>query len=183
LAKQAFKDHQTDFINALINEMQARNLDGIDVDLEGNDQYEADKGAFVAFVKELARRAHLLNKIVTVDSFPWKWNAPNWNWWPALFPLVDGITSMGYAELGKNASSWQKYLVQKNRAGRYSAKLQIGVPADETTWLGNTTLQQLQWFRTAEAGRVGISIWDAQFPAASWKSAPVWQVLKTVRLN
>ena len=36
------------------------------------------------------------DKIVTVDSFPAQWNAPNWNWWAALFPLcrrhqLDGL--------------------------------------------------------------------------------------------
>lgn len=172
------------FIDALIAQMQALNLDGIDIDLEGaGNEYPADKAAYVAFVRELARRVHLLGKIVTVDSFHYIYNAPNQNWWAALFPYVDGINSMGYEDLGRNAPTWQSYLAQKNRAGVYSAKLQIGIPSYLPTWQGNTTLQQTNWFRSAQAGRVGIAIWDAQFTDVTWKSAPVWNVLRLVRQN
>ena len=170
------------FIGALIAQMQALKLDGIDVDLEGaGGEYPADKANYVAFVRELARRVHLLGKIVPVDSFPAQWNAPNWNWWAALFPHVDAINSMGYEELGRNGAGWQSYVAQKSKAGAHSAKLNIGIPSYLPSWLGNTTLQQVQWFRTTQAGRVGIAIWDAQFPDASWKSAPVWNNLRYIR--
>ncbi len=184
LAKAGFNaTNRTNFINALIAEMQARGLDGIDADLEGLGDFEADKPAYVAFVRELARRVHLLGKIVTVDSFHYIYNAPNQNWWAALFPYVDGINSMGYEDLGRNAPTWQRYSSQKTRAGAYSAKLQIGIPSYLPTWQGNTTLQQTNWFRSAQAGRVGVAIWDAQLTDASWKSAPVWQVLRAIRQN
>jgi len=169
------------FAAALVAEMQARGLDGIDVDLEGAAaDFEADKPAYIAFIRELARQVHLKGKIITVDSFPYQWNAPNWNWWAALFPLVDGINSMGYEDLGRNASGWQGYLTQKNKAGIHSHKLQIGIPSYLPTWQSNTTLEQVQWFRTAQAQRVGVAIWDGQFPDSSWNSAPVWQQLRAI---
>jgi hypothetical protein len=186
LAKQGFKVHREKFIAALIAEMQAQKLDGIDLDLEGPaGNFDADKPAYVAFVKELANRVHALHKTLTVDSFPWKWNAPNWNWWAALFPSVDAINSMGYDDLGRNPvpdEGWRRYSTQKSKAGvNYSAKLNIGIPSYKDSWQGDITLDQVKWFRTTAAGRVGIAIWDAQFPDASWKSAPVWANLRAIR--
>jgi hypothetical protein len=185
LAKQGFKAHREKFIAALVAEMQKFDLDGIDVDLEGPaGNFEADKTAYVAFAKELSSRVHKLGKIVTVDSFPWKWNAPNWNWWAALFPYVDAINSMGYDDLGKNPvpdEGWRRYSTQKSKAGLYSTKLNIGIPSYKASWQGNATVDQVKWFRTAAAGRVGVAIWDAQFSDASWKSAPVWANLRAIR--
>ncbi len=183
LAQAVIKaSNRTKFIDALIAQMQALKLDGIDIDLEGpNNEHPADKAAFVAFIKELGQRVHLLNKMLTVDSFPIKWNAPNWTWWEALFPNVDAINSMGYEELGINAAGSLRYVAQAGHAGAYAAKLNIGIPSYLPSWLGNTTLEQIQWFRTAQAGRVGIAIWDAQFPDASWKSLPVWNNLSYIR--
>jgi hypothetical protein len=45
LAKNAFITNREKFITALVTQMQARGLDGIDVDLEGVGDFEADKAA------------------------------------------------------------------------------------------------------------------------------------------
>ena len=185
LAQAAIKpQNQTKFINALLQQVTALGLDGIDIDLEGPaNEHPADKAHYVAFVRELARRAHLLNKTVTVDTFPYIWNAPNQTWWASFFPHADGINSMGYQDLGRRAPTWQKYLSQKNQAGAHSAKLQIGLPTHLASWQGNTTLEQVQWFRSAAAGRVGIAIWDARFSDPSWRTAAVWRALALIRAN
>ena len=188
LAKAAFATHQAAFISALIGQMQARGLDGIDVDLEGPaGNFEADKPAYVAFIKELARRVHLLGKQVTLDSFHYIYNAPNQNWWATLLPLVDGLTSMGYEDLARNAPEvYFRYLSQKTKAGALSRKLMIGMPSYLSSWKGNTALQQAQWFMLPAAGRVGIGIWDAQdndpVPSA-WRSAAVWKAIRAVRID
>lgn len=178
--------NRTKFVNAIMAQVAAHGLDGVDVDLEGSGgEYPADKANYVALVRLLSQRLHASNKVLTVDTFPWKWNAPNWNWWAALFPYVDGLNSMGYQDLGRNpqtpAEPWRYYSQQKAKAGSYANKLLIGIPADRADWLGHTTLDQVKWFRTTGAGRVGIAIWDAQFPHDSWKSAPVWNQLRAIR--
>lgn len=183
LAQAGFRDHPVKFAKALVAEMQARKLDGVDVDLEGVGDFEADKKPYVSFVKELAGRVHAKGKIVTVDSFPYIWNAPNQNWWASLFKHADGINSMGYEDLGRNAPSWQSYAYQKSKAGRHASKLQIGLPTYKSEWQGDTTLDQLKWFQTGSAGRVGIALWDAQLQDPSWQTKPVWKVLKSVRNN
>lgn len=181
LAKAAFTTGKTAFINNLIEKMNAFGFDGIDVDLEGVGDLNGDKNAYVSFIQALAQRVHLENKTLTIDSFHYIYNAPNQTWWAALFPLVDGINSMGYEDLGRNAPNWQKYLSQKQTAGAYSAKLQIGLPSYLPAWQGDTTLQQILWFKASQAGRVGIAIWDAQFQDSSWATKSVWQYLRLIR--
>jgi hypothetical protein len=183
LAKAAFTTGKTAFVNNLIDKMNAFGFDGIDVDLEGIGDLNGDKDAYVSFIQALAERVHVAGKTLTIDSFHYIYNAPNQDWWAALFPLVDGINSMGYEDLGRNAPTWQKYLAQKQKAGAYSAKLQIGLPTHLPEWQGNTTLQQVQWFKTTQAGRVGIAIWDAQFQHPSWATKSVWSYLRLVRLQ
>jgi hypothetical protein len=185
LAKNAFKTNRGKFINALIAEMQARNLDGIDVDLEGldtdNPGIHGDKGAYVTFIRDLSQRVHARNKQITLDTFHYIYNGPNQNWWASLFPLVDGITSMGYADLGRNAPTWQSYAAQKAKARQHSAKLLIGAPSDVSSWQGNNALTHAKWFNLPAAGRTGVSIWDARNLGSAWRSQAVWQELKQVR--
>lgn len=185
LARNAFVNNRTKFINELVAEMQKFRLDGIDVDLEGPDylypNVHNDKGVYITFIRALATRVHAVGKVITLDSFPYQWNGPNWSWWPALFPLVDGITSMGYAEIGRNAATWAKYAAQKAHASTNSAKLMLGVPSDVNAWQGNTALDQVKWFRTAGAGRVGVAIWDVRNLGAAWRRLDIWSELRAIR--
>ena len=175
LAQAGFAEHREEFVRALVAETERLKLDSIDVDLEGNGEFDASKEAYVAFVRELATRLHALGKQITVDSFAYKWNAPNQTWWPELFPLVDGINSMGYAEIGANAPDWHAYAAQKSAAGTNAAKLLLGIPADKPDWLGNTAAEQLDWI--ARDPSVGVARWDAQFGAPFWKTPAAWQSL------
>ncbi len=129
----------------------------------------------------LSRKVHAKGKVVTLDSFPYIWNAPNSTWWADLFPLVDGLTSMGYNDLGRNAPTWQAYAAQKAMAGANAHKLLIGMPSYFDTWQGDTAAAQAHWFLLAAAGDVGIGIWDAQNQAAAWRTGAVWQRIKAVR--
>ena len=191
LAKNAFQANRKKFVNALVREMQRLRLHGIDVDLEGLDTdypaIQGDKTAYVRFIKDLAPRVHAREKQITLDTFHYIDTGPTQNWWAALFPHVDGITSMGYGDLGRNAPDWQSYAAQKTKAGRHSAKLLIGMPSDVSTWQGNTATEQAAWFLTQAAGRTGVAIWDARFldspenPVPEWQAAPVWKRLQAVR--
>jgi hypothetical protein len=185
LAKAAFADNRDAFVNALIKEMNRLGLDGVDIDLEGNDpptptdQLNLDKPAYVAFVKALHAKLHKVGKQVTVDSFSDQWNAPNWTWWATLFPYVDGLTSMGYDEIGMNAAGSAKYSNQIAHAGTNSAKLMLGMPSWVDNWQGNNAVAQTNWLLTHK--NVGVSIWDAEFTAGAWQSAPAWQNLQKLR--
>jgi hypothetical protein len=159
--------------------MERLDLDGIDIDLEGPGSFDADQEPFVAFMTELSKALHTRGKQLTVDSFCYIWNAPNQSWWPALFPLVDALASMGYQDSGVNAPEWRAYAAQKKAAGSSSAKLQIGMPSHRGQWQGNTALEQIAW--VGKDATVGIAIWDAQLSAPAWRTPQVWQALQQIR--
>ena len=180
LARAGFMEHPDDFAKALIAEMDRYKLDGIDMDLEGNDTYAEDKAPFVAFMTTLSKALRARNKHLTVDTFSaMQWNAPNQSWWPELFPLVDALTTMGYDDSGITAPDWRSYAAQKKTAGAYAAKLQIGIPSDKDMWRGNTAQEQIDWLR--KDGSMGIGIWDAQLPSSAWKNASIWQAVGEIR--
>jgi hypothetical protein len=182
LAKGAFGDNRAAFVEALVAEMQALGLDGIDIDLEGAgmDPTAEDKAAYLAFIKALRKRLRPLGKELVVDSFSYVWNAPNTTWWPDLLPLVDGLVSMGYQETGRGAPGWQSYAWQRKAAGSHADKLLLGMPSDREAWLGKTAVQQIAWAMPVER-KVGIAVWDAQNPSAAWRTRAVWKRLKAIR--
>lgn len=178
LARTALVDHRDQFATALVAEAKRLDLDGIDIDLEGNGSLDADKTAFVAFIKTLSERAHTAGLELTVDTFAYIWNAPNQTWWKDLLPLVDGLTSMGYAETGASAKAWRAFAAQKAAAGEHAAKLMIGVPSDKAEWQGAKALTHLRWLR--ENG-VGVALWDAQLDDTTWRTREVWSTLREIR--
>jgi hypothetical protein len=179
LAKAAFADHRAEFVRNLVTEMERWQLDGIDIDLEGPGSHDEDKAAFLAFMQELSKELRSRKKHLTVDTFAYKWNAPNQTWWPELFPLVDAIASMGYEETGALGPEWRSYADQRKAAGEFAARLQLGMPSSKSQWRGNTNLEQLKW--VAQDAQVGVAIWDAQLRAPEWRAPEVWQVLRGIR--
>jgi hypothetical protein len=179
LARAGFAGHPKEFADNLIAEMERLGLDGVDLDLEGNGDFEKDKEAYVRFVGELSRRLRQQGKQLTVDSFSYKWNAPNQGWWKDLLPLVDGLTTMGYEEIGAHASEWRAYEAQCAASGPDAAKLMIGMPTDKSRWQGGEALDHLKWVR--EEGRVGVALWDAQLPSPAWRTKEMWAILGSIR--
>ncbi len=115
------------FIQALVSETVRLKLGGVDIDFEGKGKCEDDKKAFVKFIMELSIALKAKGKELTVDSFAYKWNAPNQGWWKLLLPYVDALHVMGYSETGSKSTSWRSYDFLKAAAGKYSSKLLIGV--------------------------------------------------------
>jgi hypothetical protein len=184
LATNAFDKNKTKFVNALIAEMKRMKLDGIDVDLEGPGVEANDhQVAYLNFIKALSKKVRALDKVLTIDSFHYIYNAPNQTWWSSLFPHVDAITSMGYDDLGIHGSGYQAYDFQKQAAGRNVAKLLIGTPSFSAHWLGDDAQVQVNWF--LHAGKVGMGIWDAQMGSqvgvTAWQTRGIWNVLKKIR--
>jgi hypothetical protein len=179
LAKAAFADHRTEFVRSLVAETERLGLDGVDVDLEGPGSFDADKPAYLAFMRELSGELRARKMHLTVDTFAYKWNAPNQTWWAELFPLVDAVASMGYDETGATAPDWRSYADQKKAAGPHAARLQLGMPSDKDRWRGNTNLEHLQW--VGRDPEVGVAIWDAQLPSPEWRTPEVWRTLREIR--
>jgi hypothetical protein len=174
-AVRSFRDNRDAFAAHLLSEVARRNLDGVDLDLEGIvDATAEEQAAYKQLVQLLADGLHPLGKVLTVDSFHGQWNAPNWNWWPDLLPLVDGITSMGYEQSGMDVD----YQTLVDHAALAPHKLMIGVPSYQGNWQGRSVTEQLGWL--IQQGQVGTSIWDASMMAAEWRQRSVWEQLRTI---
>jgi hypothetical protein len=175
-AKRAFKDNREAFAAHLVSQVTSRDFDGVDLDLEGIIEATADdQESYLAFVQTLSNALHPLGKVLTLDSFHGPWNAPNWNWWPDLLPMVDGITSMGYEQSGMGVD----YQELVDHAAVAPRKLMIGVPSYEGTWLGHSVSEQLGWI--LQQGQVGTAIWDASLRAAEWRQRGVWEQLESIK--
>lgn len=179
LARAGFAGNPDKFIEALMAEVDRLQLDGVDIDLEGNGSFDADKEVFIAFMRKLSQRLHAQGKHLTVDTFSYKWNAPNQTWWKDLLPHVDGLTTMGYEEIGAKAPEWRSYAFQKAAAGEHASKLMIGLPSGRNEWRGNDVMEHLQWLQAD--GQAGVSFWDAQVQGAAWQKPAVWQALGDIR--
>jgi hypothetical protein len=186
LARQAFGPGRKAFVSALLEEIQARRLDGIDVDLEATEitGTEEDRRNFAAFIRELGAELKARDKDLIVDSFSYIWNAPNIDWWPDLFPHVTGIVSMGYADIGRappdGSGLWQSYAWQRAAAGEWAERLLLGMPSWVDTWQGDTAAAQIDW-ALPKKRKVGVAIWDAQMSSPGWQVEPVWQRLRELR--
>jgi hypothetical protein len=175
-AQRSFKDNGPAVAASIVSEIAKRDFDGVDIDFEGIVEPTAeDQTAYTQLAKNLAAALHPLGKVVTIDSFYAQYNAPNWNWWPDLLPVVDGITSMGYEKSGLSAD----YQALTDHAMPSPEKLTLGVPSTQDTWLGNTVNEQLAWI--IKQGQIGVGIWDASFHTAGWQTQDTWAQLKAIK--
>jgi hypothetical protein len=182
-AVSAFAAHPEQFATSLLDEMERLGLDGIDLDLEGNGALEGDRETYLKFVQQLSPRLRAKGKRLTLDSFAYVWNAPNQNWWKPLFPLVDGINSMGYEEIGAGAGAgddaWRSFAFQEDASGSDVGKLMLGMPANKDEWRGKTALEHLRWLR--DRGHAGMSLWDSQLDAPAWRTHDAWSTVTEIR--
>jgi hypothetical protein len=181
LARTGFATHSMKFTEALLAEVDRLQLDGVDIDLEGTGStFEEDKEAYLAFIHGLSTRLHAQGRHLTMDTFSYKWNAPNQTWWKDRLPHVDGLTTMGYEQIGAEAADWRSYTFQKTAAtGKYASKLMMGLPSGRAEWQGNHLMEHLQWLKAD--GQVGVSFWDAQLRAEAWRTPEVWKLLQEIR--
>jgi hypothetical protein len=176
LAKNAFANNKTAFVNALVAECTRLNLDGVDIDLEGPGSYEGDRTAYESFCTDLKKA--LGTKVLTIETFAAQYNAPNWNWWPGLInnSKIDGIGCMGYNETGSNGGI--TYASEKQHCVD-PTKFMMGMLGSAGSWLGNTASQHIDWILNNGAG-MGVGIWDANL-GGSWQTAEIWNKMKTLK--
>ena len=179
LAKTAFDTHRERLVEALVSETVRLKLDGVDVDFEGKGKLEGDRKAFVQFIKELSERLHAEGKELTIDTFAYKWNAPNQGWWAALLPHIDGLHVMGYSETGVGAADWRSYDFIKAAAGDHSSKLLLGVASNAAKWQKKPAREHLAWIY-ADAS-IGLAIWDARLRAPAWRSKEMWRAVAKIK--
>ena len=179
LAKNAFSSHRKQFIQSLVAETVRLKLDGVDIDFEGKGKLEIDKKAFVRFIMELSFALKAKGMELTVDSFAYKWNAPNQGWWKWLLPYVDALHVMGYSQTGSKSTSWRSYDFLKAAAGKYSSKLLIGVPSHTSNWEKASVREHLAWI--AKDPSVGLAIWDAQLKDSKWRTKEIWQMISRIK--
>lgn len=179
LARSAFATNRTKFVNALVNETVRLKLGGVDIDFEGKEERDGSKPAFVHFVAELSNRLHAKGKELTVDSFAYKWNAPNQTWWPDLLPYVDGLNVMGYAETGSESKGWKSYQFMKSAAKGHASKLLLGMPGRLGEWQNVSVMKHLQWLQ--RDGSMGLAIWDARLQGEAWRKREVWELLAEIK--
>lgn len=201
LARRAFRDHPHEFSASLIGIMREFDLDGIDLDLEGEGELDSDRADYAKFVKALSKQLKKQKKLLTVDSFHSPCiNAPNMRWWSDWQGHINAIHSMGYQDLyeGNTRSftpegkavceggapifkySWQ--LAYAKKAGYRTDQIVLGMPTWLANWgesgLGSTISAHLQEARNLG---LGIALWDLQLGAADWRSPQTWAEIRQLR--
>jgi hypothetical protein len=201
LARRAFAEHPAEFIASLVAAVDAYQLDGVDVDLEGEGDFTADRPAYAAFIHALWAALKAKGKLLTVDSFhsPCD-NAPNMRWWGDWIGEVAAIHSMGYEDLyeGSKATftpegkpvceggaalfrySWQiDYGV---RAGYRRDQIVMGMPTWVDAWgsggMGASAVDHLREVRSLGGG---VGLWDLQLTAPGWSKPATWDAVQALR--
>ena len=200
-ARRAFVDHPDEFAAALVAAVDKWDLDGVDLDLEGEGDFSADRVAYAAFVHQLSTALKAKGKLLTVDSFhsPCD-NAPNMRWWSDWVGDVATIHSMGYEDLyeGSKATftpegrpvcengaalfrySWQ--LDWGMKAGYRRDQIVMGMPTWVDTWgSGGVGPGVVDHLREVRALGAGIGLWDMQLAAAGWNKASTWDAVQALR--
>jgi len=200
-ARRAFVDHPDDFTAALVAAVDKWELDGVDLDLEGEGQLEADRAPYAAFVHQLAAALRAKGKLLTVDSFhsPCT-NAPNLRWWSDWVGDVATIHSMGYEDLyeGSRATftpegrpvcengaalfrySWQ--LDYGMKAGYRRDQIVMGMPTWVDSWgSGGMGPGLVDHLREVRALGAGVGLWDMQLAAPGWAKPATWDAVQALR--
>ena len=200
-ARNAFASQRAEFSAALVAEMDKYQLDGIDIDLEGEGDLSIDRAAYASFVRGLSKTLKPRGKLLTVDSFhsPCD-NAPNMSWWPDWKGQIDAIHSMGYADLYEGSTdtftppgqpvceggaalfkySWQ--LQYGLRSGYRIDQIVLGMPTWVDSWgKGEHGAGVVPHLREVQDLGAGVALWDLQLEAPGWRSPGTWEVMRELR--
>ena len=200
-ARRAFAEHPDEFTASLVAAVDKWDLDGVDLDLEGEGDFSADRPAYAAFVHQLAAALKAKGKLLTIDSFhsPCD-NAPNMRWWSDWVGDVATIHSMGYEDLyeGSKATftpegkpvceggaalfrySWQ--LDYGMKAGYRRDQILMGMPTWVDTWgSGGIGPGVVDHLREVRALGGGVGLWDMQLAAPGWSRTATWDAVQSLR--
>ncbi len=170
------------FISQLIEEMSKYNLDGIDLDLEGDDytciDVDNDRLSFKLMVDELKECLNDIDKLLNINSPPDnRYCAPKSDWWEDW--NTDSIVSMVYDNANINDNT--EYINQVNNAPSDN-EFFIGFPVWLNEWSGesvNTHLSECIRYNC------NIALWAIHhiIDENTWKDANIWSMLYKYKEN
>lgn len=187
----------------LLKEVDYYDLDGIDLDFEGESSAggpftDEDATQYAVFVNKLCDSLHARNKICTSDSYPFgPWGCPLPSWW-SQWKTIDAIHGMGYTSTYWNATAEKSYQGQQNlaiAAGISPEKYMLGMPMWVDNWsgasnnIGVSNIDNLNYILNCLHHKTGIALWDIHTPETfiagttirPWSSDTVWKLIKAIK--
>jgi hypothetical protein len=187
----------------LLAEADKYELDGIDLDFEGEDGQGGpftgeDNVQYAAFVNKLCDSLHARGKLCTIDSYPGNdWGAPRPGWWSSWKDRINAIHTMGYTSSYWSCPTYMSYQGQQDlaiRAGIDPQKLLLGMPMWVDKWSGSNTnigtsnAENLNHILNCLQHQAGIALWDIHTPVDviggtsthPWTADTVWQLIKAI---
>ena len=187
----------------LLAEVDKYDLNGIDLDFEGEDNQGGpftndDNIKYAVFVNRLCDSLHTRGKICTIDTYPGNdWGAPKPNWWSSWKDRIDAIHTMGYTSSYWSCPGDMSYQRQQNlaiKAGIEPQKLLLGMPMWVNNWAGSNTdigtsnTENLNYILNCLQHQTGIALWDIHTPVDviegtgihPWTADTVWQLIKAI---
>jgi hypothetical protein len=188
IAKAVFGKGRAAFMDNILRLVKEKGADGVDIDFEGYDDGEADRGPFSSFIRELSSSLHARGKSISVDVFPSADCEPNIEWIADWADCVDLVNSMGYGDLcgGGGDADWKSYAWQQSKAlasGLMSYEFAIGMDGGSSAYgqggLGRGILDHVKELRSGRFNRLpsSVCVWDARFLGAAWRTPAVWEEL------
>jgi hypothetical protein len=195
LATSAF-NNPDNFATNLVNAVTQNGMDGVDIDLEGNNLSDANdhRTQFSAFITSLSTKLKAQGKMLTVCSFDdaadptGTNNVPNTSWWADWAGKADYIHTMLYAEGGElndqgiNGDDDQYFYSTQQQigidAGFPASAVSMGLPTFDAeeggTWNAHVTAHLNECY----AIKSSLCLWDLQLSDANWSSSSaLWQKL------
>ncbi len=190
-------------IGNLLAEVDKYNLDGIDLDFEGEDGQggpftQTDNLNYSVFVNKLCDSIHSRGKLCTIDSYPGNlYGAPKPDWWTSWKEKIDAIHTMGYTSTYWNQPTDMSYQAQQNlalKAGIKPGKVLMGLPMWVDKWAGTnnntgtSNIENLNFILNCLQHQTGIALWDIHTPVDvisgtnihPWTADTVWRLIKAI---
>lgn len=176
---------------ALVDEMERLNLDGVDLDLEGNIN-NADPAQYLPFLQKISEKLKARKKILTIDTFHSTcWNAPNVSWWNGWVGLVDQIHSMGYEDLYEgnttalcgieNIFKYSTQVAMGRTAGHPDGTVLMGIPTNAQWGSGGLGSSLLNHLDEVIAVNTGIAIWEIYTMKTVWENDETWNKIAQIK--
>ncbi len=206
LASSAFGNANA-FATALINEANAYQMDGIDLDLEGygisTSQSSQTRTQFSAFITTLSGKlkasttnCKMLTVCTTADAPDNPDNVPNSDWWKDWVGKVDFVHDMLYAEGGEadcegsdpNVVGDDQYYYSTQQGigkavGYAASQISMCIPSFNTE---NAAGWQSKWsthFDQLLKIGASIGVWDLKLSDPNWTSSALWTKLKQFKTS
>ncbi len=190
--KACYGPNATKTIRELLDEMDRLDLDGIDLDVEGEDQNGGpftadDRKQWADFVNALGDSIHARGKVLHVSTYPTEgYGAPKPSWWGDWKGRVDLINPMGYDHTAKNGRGDASYSFNQKiaeKAGYGQDQFVSGLPVWMDSWKGFSALEHVTWIADTMPKPSGLAIWAIHHieTEGTWQDPRIWTALKKIK--